>query len=121
MTGRLVHSFLGVGALLAAGCAQDTTVTRGLKEAPQLQATLLAAIPPGTQVPSAVAFMERNNFRCLDQHNALWGDRQKLDYVYCDKEVDAAWPIVRRWQVALVHAGSERVQEVLVSTGLVGP
>jgi hypothetical protein len=117
MTRRLVHSLLAVGALLAAGCAQDRTVTRGLKEAPQLQAMLVKAIPPGTNVPSAVAFMERNNFRCLDQRNAGWVDRQGLDYVYCDKEVSAGWPISRRWQVALVHAGSDRIREVLVSTG----
>ena len=121
MTRRLIHSFLAIGALVVAGCVQDRTVTRGLKQAPQLQARLVEAIPPGSSVPSAVAFMERNKFRCLEQRSAAWGDRQKLDYVYCDKEVDAGWPILRRWQVALVRTGTDRVQEVLVSTGLVGP
>jgi hypothetical protein len=118
---RLIHAFLGVGAVLLAGCAQDRTITRGLKGAPQLRTTLVQAIPLGSDLASAVAFMERNQFRCLDQRNAAWGDRQGLDYVHCDKEVDAGWPILRRWQVALVHVGSGQVQEVLVSTGLVGP
>ncbi len=121
MTRRLIHNFLAVAALLVAGCTQDRTITRGLKEAPQLHAALVEAIPSGSSVASAVAFMERNHFRCLEQRSAAWGDRQKLDYVYCDKEVNAGWPILRRWQVALVHAGRGQIQEVLVSTGLVGP
>jgi hypothetical protein len=56
MTGRLIHTFVGVGVLLAAGCAQDKTITRGLKEAPQLHAALVEAIPLGSSVASAVAF-----------------------------------------------------------------
>lgn len=75
MTRRRIHMLLGVGALLLAGCAQDRTVTRGLKDAAQLRATLVQAIPLGSNVTSAVAFMERNQFRCLEQRNAAWGDR----------------------------------------------
>src|SRR5260370_41369538 len=117
MTRRRLHTFLGVGALLLAGCAQDRTVTRGLKDAPQLRATLVEAIPRGSNVASAVAFIQRNQFRCLEQRNAAWGDRQGPDYIYYDKEVDDGWPILRRCQDQLVHAGSVTVQEALYSTG----
>ncbi len=121
MACRLIQTLLVVGALLLVACTQDKTVTRGLKDAPQLRGALVGAIPTGSDLASAVTFMERNQFRCLSQLNAAWGERQGLDYMYCDKEVDVGWPIVRRWQVAIVHDGRSRVQEVLVSTGLVGP
>src|SRR5260370_34160456 len=106
MTRRRLHTFLGVGALLLAGCAQDRTVTRGLKDAPQLRATLVEAIPPGSNVASAVAFMQRNQFRCLEQRNAAWGARQGPDYIYCDKAVDGGWPTLRLWQAAALQPGS---------------
>jgi hypothetical protein len=121
MTSRLIDTFLVMSAFLFVACAQDKTITRGLKDAPQLRTALVGAIPAESDIASAVAFMERNHFRCLEQRNAAWDDRRGLDYTYCDKEVDAGWPILRRWQVALVHVGSGQVQEVLVSTGLVGP
>src|SRR6266704_3452579 len=121
MIRRLIETSLVIGALLLAACAQDNTITRGIKDSAQLRTALVKAIPVGKDVASAVAFMEQNRFRCLEQRNAAWGDRQGLDYVYCDKEVDAGWPILRRWQVALIHGGRGQVQDVLVSTGLVGP
>ena len=121
MACRLIQTLLVVGALLLVACTQDKMVTRGLKDAPQLRGALVEAIPTGSDLASAVTFMERNQFRCLSQLNAAWGERQGLDYMYCDKEVDVGRPIVRRWQVAIVHDRRSRVQEVLVSTGLVGP
>src|SRR5688572_18249164 len=82
---RLIETVLVAGTLLLVACTQDTTVTRGLKDAPKLQAALVEAIPVGSDLTSAVAFMERNLFRCqkrarLDRYkahlSALYGEER---------------------------------------------
>jgi hypothetical protein len=118
---RLIQTLTMGCVVLLAACTRDRTVTRDLKEAAQLHAVLAREIATGSDVRAGVAFLERNQFRCLDQISAPWGERQGLSYMYCDKEVGAGWPMLRRWQVALVHGGRGQVQEILVSTGLVGP
>ena len=57
---RLIHAFLGVGAVLLAGCAQDRTITRGLKGAPQLRTTLVQAIPLGSDLASGQVWSDNH-------------------------------------------------------------
>ena len=112
---------LTFSAVVPMSCRRsDTSITRGLERTEQLHSALLQVIPPGTNLASATEFMQKNEFRCSKQSNGNWNDRKNLDFTYCDKNADSRWPVSRRWQVALVDSKGT-VQEILVSTGLIGP
>ena len=104
--------------LAAASCTSSRAGTRGIEEPPQMVAAVLGRIPLGTPVEEAQGFMEREGFRCSRIANAAFGERNGLDYVYCDRTEGTV--VSRRWQVALVYRDG-LVVEVLASTGLVGP
>ena len=80
--------------------------------------TVQGQVPPGTPVDEALRFMEREGFKCSRTVNGSFGERNGLDYLYCDRSEGGI--VQRRWQAAIVHRDG-KVAEVLARTGLVGP
>jgi hypothetical protein len=62
--------------------------------------------------------MEQHGFTCAVVTNGSFGTIRSIDYVYCDRREGSV--VKRRWQAALILA-NDRVSEVHVTTGLVGP
>ncbi|MBY0459791.1 MAG: hypothetical protein K2V38_20925 [Gemmataceae bacterium] len=91
-----------------------------IDDTPKMAETVRERVPLGTPVDEAQAFMAREGFKCQRQTNAPFGDRDGLDYVYCDRAESKGWLVSRRWQIALVHRDG-KVTEILAATGLVGP
>ncbi|MBF2001107.1 MAG: hypothetical protein IGS38_10355 [Synechococcales cyanobacterium M58_A2018_015] len=102
---------------LTVGWANPWSVTRGIEEPAQMVEVVLSQAPVGTPVNDAQQFMEREGFSCSRSTNQPFGDRENLNYIYCDRS--EGFLVLRRWQVAIVHQDG-RVVEVLASTGLVG-
>lgn len=72
----------------------------------------------GTPVADARRIMEGHGFTCSIVTNGSFGDLQGADYLYCDHSSGAA--VRRRWQAALLLA-DQKVADIRVTTGLVGP
>jgi len=83
-------------------------------------AEILRLVPLGTPIPEAKARMESTNYVCSQQINQAWSTRSHLNYLWCNRSESTGWPVKRRWQVALVDE-NQKVSEVLISTGLIGP
>jgi hypothetical protein len=106
--------------LLVACKSEDQTITRGLESAEQLRSALLGKLVPGSDSSGATEFMRKNEFKCQMRTNASWVDLDNIDYLHCDKHVTARFPVSRRWQVAIV-VEKNKIRDILVTTGLVGP
>lgn len=102
---------------LAVGCANPWSVTRGIEEPERMVEVILRHAPVGTPIDDAQQFMEQEGFRCSRSTNQPFGDRENLNYIYCDRS--EGFLVLRRWQVAIVHH-DDRVVEVLAGTGLIG-
>ena len=109
---------------VAAFSAWTRGPTTGLKDAPAMTQAVLAHVPIGTDVEHATKFMEHEGFECSVFTNqgftgVLGGDREGLDFVYCERTDNAGFLEVRIWGVALVFADG-KVTEVLARTGTYG-
>lgn len=106
--------------LLVACNREDQTITRGLESADQLRSALLSKLAPGSDPSRATEFMQKNEFKCQMRTNASWVELDNIDYLHCDKHVSARFPVSRRWQVAIV-VEKNKIRDILVTTGLIGP
>lgn len=81
-------------------------------------------IPLGTTATNAELTMKQNGFECSVRNDGFIDASKVVNkgvfFIYCDKSQSAGWPVVRRYQVALVLA-DDKVTEIDLSTGLVGP
>ena len=81
-------------------------------------------IPLGTTATNAELMMKQNGFRCsvrsgdfIDESNVV---NKGGFFIYCNKSQSAGWPVLLRYQVALVLT-DDKVTKIYLSTGLVGP
>jgi hypothetical protein len=94
--------------------------TRGIVNEADMIRILSTRLPAGTRLETARAFIEGEGFKCSLKTNGRFGDREGIDYLYCDRsEASGMFLVSRRWQVAIIIR-DENVVEVDVSTGLVG-
>jgi len=115
--------FLGFVVLLAlaTGCPHKTA-TLALADDPKTATEQIQnLIPLGTTPTNAELIMQQQGFVCSIKH----GDFQdgsnvvkNTDFIYCDKSEGSI--VQRRYQVALVLTDN-KVSDVKLSTGLVGP
>jgi hypothetical protein len=105
---------------LGAGCAARYPVIVPGENAEKTRAGILERVPVGTPVERAADIMRANGFTCESMRNAAFLDRERIDFLYCDRERAVGLMVGRRWQVALVEEEG-RVMDVLVGTGLIGP
>lgn len=103
--------------LAVSGCAHDEKLS---DKPAQAAAQIQSWVPIGTLQTNAQSIMEQHHFSCSVMTNSSFGDLKAADFLYCDYRASAGWPVIRRWQVALVLSNSE-VSGVRVSTGLIGP
>jgi hypothetical protein len=112
---------LSVAAFL--GCSRGSA-TRGLKDPSAMKIAVQRIVPTGTSLAQARDAMESEGFKVAAKQNAMFSEEGKvhknIDYLYCDRTELAAFPVERRWQVALVNDGTQ-VTDILVSMGLTGP
>src|SRR5262245_40488979 len=102
----------------AAGCTGPRSETRGIEEPARMVEAILMHVPIGTPVDDAQRFMEGEGLKCSRTTNGRFGDRDGLDYVYCDRSEGGL--VQRRWRMAIGYRDG-KVTEVLADTGLVGP
>lgn len=118
-------------APLFSGCAGWRTF--GITDRAVMREFLLEAVPIGTNVKDAQAFMVREGFSCTIERNSSFSERndddpergphrtlEGIDYLYCDRTELAHFLIDRRWQIAFVLNG-ETVSDLIVNVGLIGP
>jgi len=103
--------------LAASGCARSDKLS---EQPAQAAAQIQNWVPVGTSLADARHIMEQHQFKCSVMTNSSFGDLKSADFLYCDYSASAGWPIIRRWQVALVLSDS-KISDVRVSTGLIGP
>ena len=88
-----------------------------------MKTALLQIVPSGTPLVQARNVMEREGFTVAAKQNAAFSEQgrlhQNIDYLYCDRSESAGFPVERRWQVALVHDGTQ-LTDILVSMGSTG-
>jgi len=110
--------FFTLAVILAVGgCAHDEKLS---DQPAQAAAQIQSWVPIGTSQTNAQHIMEQHDFTCSVMTNSSFGDLKAADFLYCDHRASAGWPVIRRWQVALVLSDS-KISAVRVSTGLVGP
>lgn len=109
-------------SMLIAGCGQSRVKIKLSGNPVQTKQEILKAVPLQTLISDAMRTMEKAGFQCGMHKNSDFSEGKKLhkniDYLYCDKSQKRL--VSRRWQVAIV-ARTNKVQDVYVSTGLIGP
>lgn len=89
-----------------------------------MKVAVLHAVPIGSTLAHAEQFMAQERFQCVPTTNANVAEQDRVyhnkDYLYCDRIDSAGFPVTQRWQIALVYE-NQRISDVLVSTGLIGP
>lgn len=109
-------------SILLAGCGQSHVKIKLSDNPVQTKQEILKAVPLQTPISDARRMMEKAGFQCEMEENSDFMEGKKLhkniDYLYCDKSQKRL--VSRRWQVAIV-VRTNKVQDVYVSTGLIGP
>jgi hypothetical protein len=102
------------------GARVETESTRGIANEADMIRILGSRLPAGTPLETARAFMKEEGFECSLKTKGRFGDREGIDYLYCDRsEASGMFLVSRRWQVAII-VRDEKVVEIDASTGLVG-
>jgi hypothetical protein len=104
--------------VLAVGGCGPASVTRDVEDPPRMVEVILGRIPVGTPLSEAERFMTSEGFACRHTADGAFLDRRGLSYLSCDRSTGVV--VQRRWQVA-IGARDGKVDEVLASTGLIGP
>ncbi|MFO1527984.1 MAG: hypothetical protein U1F16_18575 [Turneriella sp.] len=122
-------SLICIHSLLA---AEAVAKMRFLPGAIAMKDEILLYVKPGMQVQRAAEIMQHSGFVCQRKFNTdfLATDHGKSEhqylksknYLYCDHTEPGFFMLTaaRRWQVALLIA-DEKITEVYVSYGLIGP
>lgn len=123
--------FAMVLGLLLNGCAARRTA--GNIDRSVMREVLLDAVPIGSNVKDAEAFMVSEGFACEIKRNARFVERRDdasvsgnhlthegIDFLECNRSEMAHLLIERKWHAAFVLDG-ETVRDVIVNLYLTGP
>jgi hypothetical protein len=108
-----------VPALPVACTTTSSSLTRGIKESPEMVKVILRSMPLGTPIDAAERFMRGEGFHCSEVVNDSFGNRSGIDYLYCSRSEGRGF-VRRVWKIAIIDRGG-RVAEILANTGLEGP
>jgi len=112
----LAKTFLLAALLLGFGGCGDKLA---LSQNPAVARTQLEKLlPAGTSRVDAEKLLTQLGVKHVLQHGRFGSDTFS-DYIYCDYS-DGGFPVVRRWQAALVLKG-DKVVDYRVTFGLIGP
>ena len=120
--------YLILALLLFAGCTSTNSKLQLSDNTAGNVAAVAAYVPTGTDVATATKRMTDAGFTCKIERNKTFamskgttpiGDVGPMDFVWCDKQQGN--PVARRWQVILILDKENKVNDLSVSIGLVGP
>ena len=107
-------------AVLLAGCCIATAFAQAPLEAipetsPEMEAMLAKRLPRGTSMEDAYAWLRSQQFACSGVgRDEVFGGRAKAGtYLLCERESAYGFQVGKRWQVAVVRDGQDRVARVL--------
>jgi hypothetical protein len=111
---------LALVPVLPVACATTSrSLTRGIKESPEMVKMVLRSVPPGTPIDAAERFMRSEGFHCTKIVNDSFGERSGIDYLSCSRSEGKGF-VRRVWKIAIIDRGG-RVAEILAKTGLEAP
>ena len=120
--------YLILALLLFAGCTSTNSKLQLSDNTAGNVSAVAAYVPTGTDVATATKRMTDAGFTCKIERNKTFamskgttpiGDVGPMDFVWCDKQQGN--PVARRWQVILILDKENKVNDLSVSIGLVGP
>ncbi len=119
----IILSSIAIGFVLVRTMPRPK-LTAGLTAPVTMKTAVLDAVPIGSTLAHAEQFMAQEGFECVRMTNADFAEQERvyhqIDYLYCDRIDSAAFPVTRRWQLALVYE-NDQITDALVSTGLIRP
>ena len=107
-----------LACVIVAGChvAKGKRTMKLLQHTGKMKTEVLQHVPIGTGIDQARTVMETNGFECSYATYANDG----APYLNCQCREAVDWAVSRVWTIQISY-DSERVTDVVVSNGLVGP